>query len=115
MAANTIPVTVSPEAHALATQLGYQTQISQMIEWVVQTFPNLQGIEVARYDLIDEPESPRIVITVSKAGRRDNDDRQLRRREWTEWTWATFSPPVYGTVALEIVYPDERNARSRLS
>lgn len=111
----TLPVTISPEARALAAELGFQTQLDQMIERAIQTFSNLLGVDVVRYDLVDEPEAPRIVVSVSKAGQRDPDDRRVRRREWVEWTWTMYPPQVYATIVIDIIYPEERHARSDVS
>ena len=81
-----------------------------MIEQAIAMFPNVIAVTADRFDLMDEPEAPRIVITVQRAGIR-GPDRWLLRHQWGEWTWATFRPQVYATIGLEVTYPDERNAR----
>ena len=112
MANATIPVTISAEANELAANLGLQTQLDQMIDRAMQTFPNLLGVETVRVDLPDEPELPRIVIRLLRAGRPDFDnDYVIHHRQWCEWTWEQFPPPVYATIGLRIVYPEARRAR----
>jgi hypothetical protein len=54
----TVPVTVTPEAAARIAELGFQTQIEQMIEYARGHLPDVVRIEVVlneRYDMGGEP------------------------------------------------------------
>ncbi len=109
--ATTLPVTVSSEAGALADDLRLRAQLDQMIERAIEGFPNLKAVEVIRYDLVDEPGYPRIVIQLLMNGPRDPDDYWVRREQWDKWTCSVFAPTVHSTVSLRILYPDEFHAR----
>ena len=91
-ATGTIPVTVSEEAAARISELGFQAELEQMVQRIL-AFPNLHGIRVELappYDLGDEPF---IVLWATRTPTAydidDEDDRLFR-----QWRSRTFPPNV---------------------
>lgn len=107
----TLPITISPEANALAEEIGMRSELDQMIERAIEIFPNVKAIDVIRYDLVDEPGYPRIVIQVIKIGPRDPDDYWVRKQKWNEWTWEAYKPQIYSLITLQVLCPDAAHAR----
>jgi hypothetical protein len=108
---STLPITISAEANALAEEIGMRSELDQMIERAIEILPNVRAIDVIRYDLVDEPGYPRIVIQVIKNGPRDPEDYWVRKQNWNEWTWEVFRPETYSVITLQILYPDAAHAR----
>lgn len=88
-----------------------RSELDQMIERAIEIFPNAKAIDVIRYDLVDEPDCPRIVIQIIKNGQRDPDDYWVRKQKWNEWSWEAHKPEIYSVITLQILYPDAAHAR----
>jgi hypothetical protein len=109
--ATTLPITISAEANALAEEIGMRSELDQMIEQAIEIFPNVKAIVVIRYDLVDEPGYPWILIQIIKNGPRDPEDAWSRTRQWHDWSWKSFPSRIYGVGSLRILYSDVANAR----
>jgi hypothetical protein len=86
-----IPVTVTPEAAARIAELGFQTQIEQMIEHA-RHLPDVVRIEVVlneRYDMGGEPG-----VAVEAYGTRPFDPNDTLTADLGRWEVDTFPPEV---------------------
>jgi hypothetical protein len=86
-----VPVTVTPEAAARVAELGFQTQIEQMIEHA-RHLPDVVRIEVVlneRYDMGGEPG-----VSVWAWATRPFDPNDSTDRDLTRWEVDTFPPEV---------------------
>src|SRR5260370_38021687 len=87
----TIPVTVTPEAAARIAELGFQTQVEQMIEHA-RHLPDVVCIEVVlndRYDMGGDPG-----VAVEAYGTRPFDPNETTRADLTRWLVKTFPSEV---------------------
>src|SRR5438477_11634940 len=87
----TIPVTVTPEATARIAELGFQTQIEQMIEHA-RHLPDVVRIEVVlneRYDMGGEPG-----VAVEAYGTRPFDPNDTLTEDLGRWQVNAFPPEV---------------------
>jgi hypothetical protein len=88
----TVPVTVTPEAAARITKLGFQTQVDRTIDYARRNFPDLDRIEVElhdRYELGDEP-----VLVIEAYSRGPIDPTDQAENEMDRWIVREFPPQV---------------------
>jgi hypothetical protein len=86
-----IPVTVTPEAAARIAELGFQTQVGQMIEYA-RHLPEVTCIEVTlndRYDMGGEPG-----VAIEAYGTRPYDPSDMFTADLIRWAVDTFPSEV---------------------
>jgi hypothetical protein len=96
----TIPVTVTPEAAARIAELGFQTQIEQMIEHA-RHLADVVRIEVMlneRYDMGGEPG-----VAVWAWAPRPFDPNDTTDRDLARWEVDTFPPEVLEHLLLTYI------------
>jgi hypothetical protein len=92
MIASTIPITVTDEAKEFIAQVATQREFEQMLEYTLQSIPDLRSIEVVLDPDPSGEVGPGIVIWSHRPDIGDAED-------WTDWNWGawlikTFSPEV---------------------
>jgi hypothetical protein len=90
--AATIPVTIDPEAQALAAQLGLQAELQQMLEHARRTIAGLHALRVKFAPAYDTGEDGIVIEAV-----RDPASRETSAWTWDEysrWKTSTFPPDV---------------------
>jgi hypothetical protein len=106
-ASTDVPVTITPEAEARITALGFQREFEQMIAHLRESVPELAAIEVVRelpYDTDWEPVS--ITAYSDRAfAAGENTSAQL-----DEWVVKTFPPQVLEHLVI-LLSPGKPHAR----
>jgi hypothetical protein len=96
-----IPVTVTPEAAARIAELGFQTQVQQMIDHARNHLPDVVRIEVVlneRYDMGGEPG-----VAVEAYGTRLFDANDRTDPELVQWGVTTFPSEVLEHLLLTYI------------
>lgn len=91
--ANSVPVTIDPEAAELVAELGMQAELDRMLEHARQAIPGLLRLEVVFAPPYDTGPDPSVVIDAYRdAAARPPYDQV--RNEYTRWEIETFLPDV---------------------
>jgi hypothetical protein len=87
----TVPVTVTPEAAARITELGFQTQVDRMIDYARQHLPEVTRIAVVLNDRYDMGGEPGVAI---EAFSRQFDPAKRITDRIDKWLVLEFAPEV---------------------
>jgi hypothetical protein len=100
----TIPVTITPDAEALAAEWGIRAELEQMIEHTKQVVPDVVTIEVKELENYDEPEDIRVIIEAWQSGEFRPDENIFF--EWIEWARTAFPVSVWTKVTFDHIRQD---------
>src|SRR5947209_7769529 len=97
-AMHAIPLTIEPEAEALAAELGVQKELDQIIDHARRTITGLQCLNVKFAPAYDTGEEGIIIEAI-------RDPASPAINDWTwdqssDWKLASFSPDVYRHITL---------------
>jgi hypothetical protein len=88
----TIPVTVTPEAAARIADLGFQPQVDRMVDYARTHLPDLDRIEIVRYERYELGNEPGLAIEAYSRRPFDIADQSDRRLD--RWMIEEFPPEV---------------------
>jgi hypothetical protein len=92
MNAVNVPLTVTPEAAQRITELGFEKQLEQMIEYAQQHIPKLLRIEVVLTDRYDMGGPPG--VTIEAWTDRESNPADTTYWNLTRWLVTHFPPQV---------------------
>ena len=101
--AETIPVTIEPEASAHIHALGLDKEFDEMVEHTLQVVPSIQELKVSLTFDLDGIDDPRLQLLATKNAV-DDPARDDTEWKWGAWVTSRFSPDVFRHFVLLTAY-----------